>query len=280
MRWASRRAQADRRTLQPLQAGSDLGSLRSSRSWQADVPVTRRTGTTSRRASARTGRPIERGGMLGKMLGKQGDTSFSGGWSRAFERRDMSTFTGTFGANPGMSVTATRSVANGNLTAPLLFRDGALGGRPSARRRRQRCMPSAPVYPIVSTVNGQREHLRSEHPDAVLRHVHRRTAARARPQVGARSAIRRHPQPRPVDDVTTSTRLTFWTTDSCRNSRMRRPTCRRTSRTARARRLPIRVPAPARSRCRFTSRTSAACRSRRPATRRSTRPRASRTRAS
>ena len=96
--------------------------------------------------------PSERGGALGRMLGKQGDTSLSAGWSRAFERRDMNTFTSVFSANPGLTVSANRTVGNGNLTTPLLFRDGNLGGPPLCSvSPTTGCMLDSPVYPLVPT---------------------------------------------------------------------------------------------------------------------------------
>ena len=48
-------------------------------------------------------------------------TALSFGFSRAYDRRGMNDFTGVFGDNPGLSITATRNTGNGNLTVPLLF---------------------------------------------------------------------------------------------------------------------------------------------------------------
>jgi hypothetical protein len=64
----------------------------------------------------------ERGGILGSILGEQ--AVLRGGYALAYNRHGMSDFTGVFGANPGVTVTADRSQTLGNLgTLPLLFRD-------------------------------------------------------------------------------------------------------------------------------------------------------------
>lgn len=98
--------------------------------------------------------PSAASGFLRSLLGEQGDTSFSAGWSRAFERHGMSDFTGVFSNNPGLTTNANRNVNNGNLgTLPLLLRDGNLGPPPlCVGVITAACMADAPVYPIPSTV--------------------------------------------------------------------------------------------------------------------------------
>jgi hypothetical protein len=96
--------------------------------------------------------PSVSNGFLRKVLGKPGDTSFSGGFSRAYERHGMNDFTGVFGDNPGLSITGTRNTGNGNLTLPLLFRDGNLGPPPTCppapAPRPTGCLLEAPEYPL------------------------------------------------------------------------------------------------------------------------------------
>ena len=98
--------------------------------------------------------PTPRGGFLKKLLGESGDTSISGGFSRAFDRRGMSDFTGVFGSNPGLTLTATRNTGNGNLTVPLNFRDGYLGPPPTCppppAQKPTGCMLAAPEYPLTN----------------------------------------------------------------------------------------------------------------------------------
>jgi hypothetical protein len=98
--------------------------------------------------------PNGRSGFLGKMLGDSGDTSISGGYSRAFDRRGMNDFTGVFGSNPGLTLTANRSSGNGNLTPPLLLRDGYLGPPatcpPLPAPKPVGCMLAAPEYPLTN----------------------------------------------------------------------------------------------------------------------------------
>jgi len=69
----------------------------------------------------------ERGGILGRILGDQ--SVLRGGYALSYSRHGMSDFTGVFGNNPGVALTADRSQTLGNLgTLPLLFRDrGRLG---------------------------------------------------------------------------------------------------------------------------------------------------------
>ena len=96
--------------------------------------------------------PTAEGGLLRTLLGRQGDTSFSAGFSRAFERHGMDDFTGQFGANPGLSITGTRSTGNGNLTVPTLFRSGNLGPPsecpPAPAVKPVGCLLAAPEYPL------------------------------------------------------------------------------------------------------------------------------------
>jgi len=95
--------------------------------------------------------------FLKPVFGHQGETSFSGGWNRAYERHGMSDFTDVLGANPGLTTGANRNASNGNLgTVPLLLRNGNLGppalcpsGSVSAA-----CMQESPVYPIPTTTTG------------------------------------------------------------------------------------------------------------------------------
>lgn len=100
--------------------------------------------------------PSARTGLLKAILGDQGDSSFSGGYSRAFDRRGMGDFTGVFGGNPGLTLTATRSTANGNLTVPLLIRNGNLGGPatcpPLPAVRPTGCLLEGPEYPLRNQV--------------------------------------------------------------------------------------------------------------------------------
>jgi hypothetical protein len=101
--------------------------------------------------------PRAESGFLRRILGDAGDTSFSGGWSRAYERHGMSDFRGVLSANPGVSVTGNRNLSNGNLgTVPLLLRSGYLGPPAvcSGGAAPPACFPEAPSYPIAATTTG------------------------------------------------------------------------------------------------------------------------------
>ncbi len=98
--------------------------------------------------------PKATSGMLRKLLGDSGMSSLSAGFSRAFDRRGMSDFTGVFGSNPGLTLGANRNTANGNLTVPLLLRDGGLGAPPLCpplpAAKPTGCMLGAPEYPLTN----------------------------------------------------------------------------------------------------------------------------------
>ena len=97
--------------------------------------------------------PSRPGGFLAKVLGKPGDTAISGGFSRGYERHGMGDFTGVIGDNPGLTTSGTRSVANGNLTVPLLLRSGNLGPPalcPPGPNKPLGCMLEAPEYPLTN----------------------------------------------------------------------------------------------------------------------------------
>jgi hypothetical protein len=68
-------------------------------------------------------------GFLRRLLGRPGDAVIRGGYSVGFSRSGLGDFQGVFGANPGGSLTVTRSLGNNNLgTLPvLLSQPGTLG---------------------------------------------------------------------------------------------------------------------------------------------------------
>jgi hypothetical protein len=57
-------------------------------------------------------RPNVQGGWLRKLLGDPEQATIRGGYSLAYERQGMSVFTGTFGANPGSTISLTRDADN------------------------------------------------------------------------------------------------------------------------------------------------------------------------
>jgi len=64
-------------------------------------------------------------GFLHALLGSPGDSVLRGGASLAYQRGGMSDFTGPFGANPGVSIDASRNQTNGNLGTLLLLLTGS-----------------------------------------------------------------------------------------------------------------------------------------------------------
>ena len=87
-------------------------------------------------------------GVLGRILGRsEGDSVVRAGYTRAFSREGMNAFSGQFGANPGVTISADRTANLGNLGAlPLLFRESGRLGAPSFQ--------ATPQYPLTEVVTG------------------------------------------------------------------------------------------------------------------------------
>ncbi len=104
-----------------------------------------------------------------------------------------------YGGNPGGTTAATRNYTTGlpdrrpGETAPVLFRDRSRA-RPAGVRR-----PSRSIR-FCGDDGEQRQHVRSEHQDAVRAPVFGRLPALARPRHGVRSPLRRQPQHERLDD--------------------------------------------------------------------------------
>ena len=98
--------------------------------------------------------PTPEDGWRRMLLGESGESSLSAGFSRAYDRRGMNDFTGVFGDNPGLTLNANRNVGNGNLTVPLLLRDGYLGPAPTCppppAAKPTGCLLAAPEYPLTN----------------------------------------------------------------------------------------------------------------------------------
>ncbi len=97
--------------------------------------------------------PAAKPGLLGALMGKDGDFVIRGGYSMSYNREGMATFDNIYSYNPGGSIDATRSMTIGNLIAPgqslpLLLRNGDLGA-PSFQQS-----PNYPLTPgITESVN-------------------------------------------------------------------------------------------------------------------------------
>jgi hypothetical protein len=72
------------------------------------------------------------GGFLRALFGGKRGSVLRGGANLAYQRGGMSDFTGVYGGNPGISIDASRNLANGNLgTQPVLFSSSDLGAPPT-----------------------------------------------------------------------------------------------------------------------------------------------------
>ena len=88
--------------------------------------------------------PGRKGGMLGTLMGPEGDFVIRGGYNRAYSRPGMNDYTGRLNANPGILISANRDSGQNNLgAAPLLFRDTSRLGPPS--------FPESPAYPLPAS---------------------------------------------------------------------------------------------------------------------------------
>jgi hypothetical protein len=96
--------------------------------------------------------PSARSGWLRRLVGDGGRTVLRAGYAMAYNRNGLGDFSGTFGANPGSSISANRDTTIGNLTGgtlgnlPLLFREKNRLGPPS--------FAATPVYPLTEVVTG------------------------------------------------------------------------------------------------------------------------------
>jgi hypothetical protein len=94
--------------------------------------------------------PSFKGGFLGRLFGEGGQTALRGGYSIAYNREGINTFTSIFGGNPGGTITVNRNLALNNLgTLPLLLRQTDRLGRPA--------FPNTPTFPnsglVTDSVN-------------------------------------------------------------------------------------------------------------------------------
>jgi hypothetical protein len=96
---------------------------------------------------------VERGAMR-RILGEPGGFVVRGGFTRTYSRHGMTDFTDVFGANPGITLTADRNLARGNLVGgvygtqlPVLLRDRTRLGAPTD-------IPGSPTYPIIEDGTG------------------------------------------------------------------------------------------------------------------------------
>ena len=92
--------------------------------------------------------PARRTGVLGGLMGPEGDFVIRGGYNRSFSRPGLNDFTGRLNANPGIVIDASRNANNGLLgTVPLLLRETSRLGPPVINNGSE-----TPVYPLVPVI--------------------------------------------------------------------------------------------------------------------------------
>jgi hypothetical protein len=90
--------------------------------------------------------PSTRPGVLGTMMGRDGDFVIRGGYNRAYSRPGLNDYTGRLGANPGIQIDASRDSGRGNLGAvPLFLSDTSRLGPPA--------VPTTPSYPLSPVIS-------------------------------------------------------------------------------------------------------------------------------
>ena len=92
--------------------------------------------------------PERRGGFLGSLMSDE--FVVRGGWARAYSREGMGVFTGQYSANPGGTISLTRSETNNNILPAgspgfLLLRNDSQLGAPG--------FPERPAYPMTDLVS-------------------------------------------------------------------------------------------------------------------------------
>ncbi len=95
-----------------------------------------------------------RQGLLGGLLGREeGDSVVRGGYALAYSREGTSSFTGVFGSNPGVAISANRTSGLANLDdgagLPVLMRQASRLGSPSFPLRQE--------YPLYDVITGDME---------------------------------------------------------------------------------------------------------------------------
>jgi hypothetical protein len=97
-----------------------------------------------------TWRPSASNGLMGKLIGQDGDTVLFGSYALAYERAGMADFSDVFSDNPGPSIAVNRNGTLNNLNSdgkglPLLFRDTARLAPPTFSTSQQ--------YPLAATLS-------------------------------------------------------------------------------------------------------------------------------
>jgi hypothetical protein len=114
--------------------------------------------------------PGRRSGLLGALMGPEGDFVIRGGYTRSFSRNGLNDFSGPYNANPGVVIqNDERNLNLGNLDdgagLPVLFRQTSrLGPAP---------FPKKPVYPMTDVVT---ENVNIFDPDIQVPHADTWTA--------------------------------------------------------------------------------------------------------
>jgi TonB dependent receptor len=119
-------------------------------------------------------RPNVQDGWLRALLGDPEQATVRGGYSHAYDRQGMAVFTGQYGANPGSTLSLTRSEANGLLvpsgsgqTWPVLLRDRSRLPEPGPCPPgviNAGCVPETVSYPIPVRTN-RSDSVNTFHPD-------------------------------------------------------------------------------------------------------------------
>jgi hypothetical protein len=98
--------------------------------------------------------PSARTGLLGRLLGQDGDSVFRAGYSVAYSRNGTSDFSGQFGNNPGVSITVDR---NANLGGDANLNNDGLGLPVLLRQPNRLGSPPFPLtreYPMTDVITG------------------------------------------------------------------------------------------------------------------------------
>ena len=107
--------------------------------------------------------PGQKSGVLGALIGREGDFAVRGGYTRSFSRPGLNDFTGVFSSNPGIVIDASRSDGLGNLGAsPLLLRNSSALGPPAFS-----ATPKYPMTaPITQSIRGFDPHIQVPYADS------------------------------------------------------------------------------------------------------------------
>ena len=141
-------------------------------------------------------RPNVQDGWLRSLLGDPDQATLRGGYTLSYKRQGMAIFTGMFGANPGSTISLTRTEASVTWSSRARVAGSPQPDQPALHRslRRDTVVPDRAAH----EPRGQHQRLRAGSRGRPGRHLDARLPALDHPRHGGRGPLRRHLRLEPV----------------------------------------------------------------------------------